>query len=108
MVNKRQSTNMKLRASATIAAFMQFGAYGLALAGEGVIGPVYIERVSAVAISTGGHAAGNFEVQLKSSFPPVPGVVCDGTYITTLKSVDSDKRMFILAPWRRSRSSPCT
>ena len=67
-----------------------------ASAAEGDIGPVYIEKVGVVSIKSGGHLAGNFEVQIKGGFNIPNGLSCDNTYITTLKSVDTDKRLYSL------------
>jgi hypothetical protein len=67
-----------------------------ALAAEGDIGPVYLEKVGVISVKSGGHLAGNFEIQVKGGFNVPNGLACDNTYITTLKSVDIDKRLFSL------------
>ena len=70
------------------------------------IGPVYVERVAVIALPAGGHLAGNMEVQIKGSFVVPAGVSCDNTYITTLKSVDSDKRMLALLSMAQATKQP--
>lgn len=67
---------------------------GFANAGEGDIGPVYLDSVSAIQVAGGGHQAGNLEVKIKGGFTVPAGVSCDSQYITTLRTVDSDKRLF--------------
>jgi len=65
-----------------------------AFAGEGAIGPVYLQSVNAIQANIRGHQAGNLEIQIAGGFTVPPGVACDPNYITTLRSVDADKRMF--------------
>lgn len=69
---------------------------GQVSAGHADIYPVFIEHLSVIAIPSGGHLAGNFEVKIKGGFSLSNGVICDPNYITTLKSVDIDKRLFSL------------
>lgn len=68
-----------------------------AFAATGRVGPVIIERVSVVAIADSGHQQGNLEVKIKGGFALPSGVVCDPQYITTLRSVDVDAKLFVLA-----------
>lgn len=76
--------------------FLGCGFYKSGLAAEGNVGPVYLKSVAVIAVSSSGHLAGNLEVEVKGGFSVPSGVTCDGTYITTLKSVDVDKRIFAL------------
>jgi len=80
--------------------------FGNALAAQGDIGPVYVEHVSVVALAAGGHSAGNLEVKIKGGFAVPSGVSCDGTFITTLKSVDADKRLFALLLMAQTTKQP--
>lgn len=75
-------------------------------AAQGDIGPVYIENVSVIALAAGGHLPGNMEVKIKGGFTVPSGVSCDGTYITTLKSVDVDKRLFALLSIAQTTKQP--
>jgi hypothetical protein len=65
-----------------------------AIAGEGDITPVKIERLAIVATATGGHLAGNMEIKILGGFKLPIGVFCDTTYITTRKTTDPDRAMF--------------
>ena len=79
---------------------------GSASAAEGDIGPVYIDRVAVIAIASGGHTAGNFEIQIKGGFSVPAGMNCDSNYITTLKSVDADRRMLTMATTAQVTKQP--
>ena len=76
------------------------------LAAQGDVGPVYIEKVAVIAIAAGGHLPGNLEIQVKGGFMVPSGLSCDGTYITTLKSVDADKRLFALLTLAQATRQP--
>jgi hypothetical protein len=65
-----------------------------ALAGEGDITPVKIERLAIIATATGGHLAGNMEIKILGGFKLPVGVFCDTNYITTKKTTDPDRAMF--------------
>jgi len=52
----------------------QLFAASSASATEGDIGPVYIDRVAVIAIASGGHTAGNFEIQIKGGFSVPAGM----------------------------------
>ena len=80
--------------------------FGPARAAQGSIGPVYIDRVSAVGLAAGGHLPGNMEVKVQGGFTVPTGVVCNNTYITTLKSVDGDLRMFALLSLAQTKKQP--
>jgi hypothetical protein len=67
-----------------------------ALAGEGDIGPVVIERVTIIGVATGGHIAGNMEVKIENAFTLPPGVSCTTSFITTRKTADPDRAMLSL------------
>jgi hypothetical protein len=97
---------MKLRNAMITVVFLQLGVCGTALAGDGYIGPVYIDQVGTVALPVAGHIAGNFEIKVGGSFTPPAGVSCDGTYITTLKTVDADKRMLMMASLAQATKQP--
>lgn len=66
------------------------------LAGEGQTAPVVVESISLIASPIASHQAGNMEIKIKFGFVPPLGVVCDNQYITTKKSVDSDRSMLAL------------
>jgi hypothetical protein len=87
---------MKSRLSSVLALMSAASLANQSLAGQGDIGPVFIESIAVIALPAGGHLAGNMEVKIKGGFVIPSGVSCDGTYITTLKSVDVDKRLFAL------------
>lgn len=82
--------------------------FGLALAiGVGIfnscaraaeidIGPVYIDMVAIIQVASGGHLAGNMEVKVRGGFSVPAGPLCTSPYITTLKAIDADQRMFKL------------
>lgn len=58
---------------------------------------VTVEDVTVLQLPVGSHIAGNMEVKIKGGFVLSGNPTCsDRTYITTLKSVDADKRMFAL------------
>ncbi len=79
---------------------------GQALAAQADIGPVYIESVSVVALTSGGHSSGNLEAKIKGGFTVPSSVNCNNTYITTLKSVDADKRLFGLLTMAQTTGQP--
>lgn len=85
---------------------LQFGLCTPGVAGEGDIYPVYIQDVSVIALPSGGHLAGNLEVRIKGGFTVPPSVSCDGNWITTLKSVDADKRLFALLSLAQTTKQP--
>jgi len=70
--------------------FAQLFAASLPSATETDVGPVYVDKVSVIAIASGGHTAGNFEIQIKGGFTVSAGMSFDSDYITTLMSVDAD------------------
>lgn len=56
-----------------------------------------VEDVTILQVAVGNHVAGNMEIKIKGGFVPSGNASCvDRMYITTLKTVDSDKRMFAL------------
>lgn len=56
-----------------------------------------IESVTVIQVPLSGHLVGNLELKIAGGFTLPAGASCvDRTYITTLKSVDADKRMFAL------------
>lgn len=67
-----------------------------AQAAEADIGPVYLDKVAVVQAASGGHLAGNVEIKVRGGMTLPAGLVCDTSYITTLRSTDSDQRMFKL------------
>lgn len=78
-----------------------------ACATDGSIGPVFIESVSSIALAkVGYHVAGNLEVKIKGDFPVPTGLNCVGPYITTLKSVDSEKLLFALVTIAQTKKQP--
>lgn len=98
---------MKNLLSAALAAVgLQFGLCAPGVAGEGDIGPVYIQDVSVIALPSGGHLAGNLEVRVKGGFAVPAGVSCDGNWITTLKSDDADLRLFALLSLAQRTKQP--
>jgi len=57
------------------------------------IGPVYLDSVSLILVSSGGHAPGDMEIKIHGGFTP-SGVTCtDGNYVTTLASTDPTHTM---------------
>lgn len=96
----------KLFPAAFAAVCLQFGLCAPGVAGEGDIGPVYIQDVSVIALPSGGHLAGNLEVRVKGGFTVPASVSCDGNWITTLKSVDADKRLFALLSLAQTTKQP--
>jgi hypothetical protein len=89
-----------------ITALVTFLLCGNTLATEGDIGPVYLEKVIIVALASGGHTAGNLEIQIKNNFTVPQGLNCNNTYITTLKSTDTDKRLYSLLLLAQSTKQP--
>jgi len=71
-------------------------ATGVVMAGEADVGPVMVESVGVIQLAAGGHQAGNLEVKIKGGFTVPSDMVCDSNYITTLKSVDADRRLLAL------------
>lgn len=67
---------------------------------------MYIERVAVIAIAAGGHQAGDLELKIQGGFTVPPGVSCDSMYITTLKSVDADRRLFALTSMAQITRQP--
>lgn len=56
-----------------------------------------VESVTIIQAAVPGHIAGNLEIKIKDGFVIPAGATCtDRFYITTLKSVDADKRMLAL------------
>jgi len=86
--------------------FAQLMAANPASAAEGDIGPVYIERVAVIGIASGGHNAGDFQIQIKGGFTVPTGMTCDSNFITTLKSVDADRRMLTMATTAQVTKQP--
>lgn len=98
---------MKNLLSVALAAVgLQFGLCMPGVAGEGNIYSVYIQDVGVVALPSGGHLAGNLEVRIKGGFTVPSGVSCDSNWITTLKSVDADKRLFTLLSLAQTTKQP--
>lgn len=79
----------------TVCCFL-VGVAPIAWAGDGDIGPVFIEHLSVIAIPTGGHAAGNMEIKIENGFVLPAGVTCDKNHITTKKVNDPDRAMLSL------------
>jgi hypothetical protein len=96
----------KFFSAALAAVCLQFGLCTAGVAGVGDIYPVYIQDVGVVALPSGGHLAGNLEVRIKGGFAVPAGVSCDGNWITTLKSVDADKRLFALLSLAQTTKQP--
>lgn len=96
----------KSLSAALVAAGLQFGLCAPGVAGVGDIYPVYIQDVSVIVLPSGGHLAGNLEVRIKGGFTVPAGVSCDGNWITTLKSVDADKRLFALLALAQTTKQP--
>lgn len=71
---------------------------------------VFIEDVSVVQLAVGnlsGHKSGNLEVKIQGGFTLPAGFGCfDRIYLTTLKSVDADKRMFALLTAAQTAKQP--
>lgn len=56
-----------------------------------------VEDISVLQLPVGSHVAGNMEVKIKGGFVLPANAGCsDRVYITTLKTVDADKRMYAL------------
>jgi hypothetical protein len=96
----------KLFPAAFAAVCLQFGLCAPGVAGVGDIYPAYIQDVSVVVLPSGGHLAGNLEVRIKGGFTVPAEVSCDGNWITTLKSVDADKRLFALLSLAQTTKQP--
>jgi hypothetical protein len=65
--------------------------------GSWFIQAVTVENVSVIQLATSGHLPGNLEIKVKDGFTLPAGASCtDRVYLTTLKSVDADKRMMAL------------
>lgn len=67
-----------------------------AFAAEADIGPLFLDSVAVIATATGGHLAGNMEIEVRGGFIRPPGVVCDTWRITTRKAIDPDRAMLSL------------
>ncbi len=96
----------KLFPAALAAVGLQFGLCAPGVAGEGDIGPVYVQDVGVVAVQATAHLAGNMEVRIKGGFTLPSGVSCDTNYITTLKSDDPDLRLFALLSLAQTKKQP--
>jgi hypothetical protein len=80
---------------------------GAAWAATVPLAAAIIESVTVIQASLPGHIAGNLEIKVKDGFTIPPGVTCsDRFYITTLKSVDADKRMFALLVAAQTTKQP--
>lgn len=55
-----------------------------------------VEIVTVLQLAASGHLAGNLEIQIGGGYTFPSGASCDHAIITTLKSVDADKRMMAL------------
>ncbi|NKI97737.1 hypothetical protein FHT26_005708 [Rhizobacter sp. SG703] len=67
-----------------------------------------LQFVAVIQANAIGHQAGNLEVQVAGGFTVPTGMSCDPNYITTLKSVDADKRMFGLLSMALLAQKPVT
>lgn len=83
--------------SARISIFVAACSISSASAASYTVEFVTVEDVTVLQIPIGSHIAGNMEVKIKGGFVLSGNPTCsDRTYLTTLKSVDADKRMFAL------------
>jgi hypothetical protein len=71
---------------------------------------VNIDTVAVISPAIGGHQPGDLEVKLSTAFDPEQfGLNCyDSLYLTTLRTTDSDKRMFELLVAARRGGGPVT
>lgn len=67
-----------------------------------------LQFVAVIQANAIGHQAGNLEIQVVGGFSVPTGMSCDPNYITTLKSVDADKRMFGLLSMALLAQKPVT
>lgn len=68
-----------------------------AYAGTYYVEKALIDDVSIFAIGASGHHAGNLEIKVRGGFVLPAGATCtDRVYLTTLKSVDADKRLLTM------------
>jgi hypothetical protein len=79
-----------------------------ASAAEAYLTGVYVQSVGVVQANAVGHQAGNFEIQIAGGFTVPAGMTCDPNYITTLRSVDADKRLFSLLSMAVLAQKPVT
>jgi len=79
---------------------------GHALAAQGDVNLVYVESVGVIPIAYGGHLTGNMEIKIKGGFAVPAGLSCDSNYITTLKTVDADRRLFALLSIAQATKQP--
>ena len=75
-------------------------------AADGDVMSVLIQNAAVIQTAYGGHQAGNLEVKILNGFAMPPGVSCDSTYLTTLKSADPDKRLFALLAIAQTTQKP--
>lgn len=66
-----------------------------AMAGQGVIGPVNLDYVSAIS-DVASHKPANLEIGISGGFSVPSGVSCNNQYITTLASAPNYDSMFQL------------
>lgn len=69
---------------------------GSSWAGAGDTGPVHLESVVVVEVPDSGHLAGTLAIAVRGGFTMPNGVNCSPRFISTLKTVDRDQRMFML------------
>lgn len=79
-----------------------------ACAAEAYLTGVYLQSVGVVQANAVGHQAGNFEIQVAGGFTVPSGMSCNPNYITTLRSVDADKRLFSLLSMAVLAQKPVT
>jgi hypothetical protein len=65
-------------------------------AANGLTAPVKVASLGIIATAFGGHLPGNMEVRVLGGFALPLGVVCNNVFITTKKTLDSDRAMFNL------------
>ena len=65
-----------------------------ASATEAYLSGIYLQSIGVAQANAVGHQAGIFEIQIAGGFTVPPSMSCDPNYITTLRSVDADKRLF--------------
>jgi hypothetical protein len=75
---------------------------------EAYLTGVYLQSVGVIQANAVGHQAGNFEIQVAGGFTVPAGMSCSPTYITTLRSVDADKRLFSLLSMAVLAQKPVT
>jgi hypothetical protein len=79
-----------------------------ASATEAYLSGIYLQSIGVVQANAVGHQAGNFEIQIAGGFTVPAGMSCDPNYITTLRSVDADKRLFSLLSMAVLAQKPVT